>query len=295
MKLLDPFPIGDAQLVSSNVVETDPEFDIGESYAAGDVVRDEATHTRFESQTNGNTGHALSDAAYWVELGPTNRWAMFDAKVGTVTVAGDETIDVTLTSTGLLTGVALFGLEAATVQVIVNDTVEGEVFNETYSTASHENVNNIWDYFFASLLRRANLSVENLPPYYGAEVRVIITQPDGNPACGNLVIGYWNDLGGTEWGTEYGTIDFSKPKEDQFNHVELKKGLNRPTITGSSEVDTVLVDEAKRVIDDALGEARVWKVNERSSGLILGFARQSRISDRNPAFAILSADLEAIG
>lgn len=120
MKLLRPFTVTDANLTSS-VAEagTYPEYASTATYAAGDQVMDTArsgaTHHVYESIVSGNVGNALTDSSKWLDIGPTNRFAMFDQKNGTATT--DTAINVSVAVTGRADGLALLGLDAQQVYV----------------------------------------------------------------------------------------------------------------------------------------------------------------------------------
>ena len=125
MKLIRPYEITAANM-TSNIAETDEvEYASTATYALGDEVMwtagDDATHHRYESLVAGNVGNALTDATKWLDLGPTNRWAMFDQSNGTATTGAS--IDVSVDVTGRADGLALLGLSAETVQVTM--TVDG--------------------------------------------------------------------------------------------------------------------------------------------------------------------------
>lgn len=100
-------PIGTAYLA----------WNSGTAYLVGAIVTDTTSHLLYESVQNG-TNHVVTDPAYWVELGPTNKWAMFDQKTGTLTTRPLE-IDVDIDVSGRIDTVALFNVDASNVHVEV--------------------------------------------------------------------------------------------------------------------------------------------------------------------------------
>lgn len=118
MRILRPAIINDAAFVSSNVPETVAAYNAGTTYAVSNQVRSDATHRLYESVQAGNTGHSLDDPAWWADIGPTNRWAMFDQVVGTQTT-GATGIDVRVEPPGRVDSLALLNVDAATVRVVV--------------------------------------------------------------------------------------------------------------------------------------------------------------------------------
>lgn len=294
MKLLEPFGIDDTTFHSSNVVETLDQYDPEATYATGDQVRDDTTHHAFESLTDGNTGHALTDIENWLDLGPTNPWAMFDDKVGTVTT-NPETIEVHFAVPGRATGIALFGIDAATAQVIVTDAIDGEVFNQTYTLVTQDNVNDFYDYFFAPILRRSNYFIEGLPPYSGAEITVILQSPGGVVKCGNLVAGDVRTLGTTVVGAGFGIIDYSRKEADaDFGTVELIERSYRATGSFTEALDPLYSDEVGRVLTTRRALPTVYVGDgDFASLLIYGFARDWTIT-KDEADDTLEITLEGL-
>ena len=88
MKILRPFTVTNDNL-ASNIAETGSEYSAGVPYALADTVINAAgtapTHHSYQSLVAANLGNALTDTSKWLDLGPTNRFAMFDNVNGTAT------------------------------------------------------------------------------------------------------------------------------------------------------------------------------------------------------------------
>ena len=85
MRLIAPTPINAAVLTSSNVVENDrPAWNNGTTYAADAEVISTTTHRIYRSTLAGNVANdpTLPGTSKWTDIGPTNKWAMFDGVVG---------------------------------------------------------------------------------------------------------------------------------------------------------------------------------------------------------------------
>lgn len=125
MKILRPYAVTNDNL-TSNIAEagTYPEYSVAAAYGVGDTVINAAganpTHHVYQSVAAANLGNALSDPSKWLDLGPTNRFAMFDNVNGTATTGAS--IDATVAVTGRADGVALFGLNAQAVRVSMTTT-----------------------------------------------------------------------------------------------------------------------------------------------------------------------------
>lgn len=124
MKLIRPFTVTAANL-TSNVAEdgTYPEYAVSATYALGAIVIETvgptASHHAYESLVAGNVGNPLTNAAKWLDLGATNRFAMFDQSNGSATTNATS-IDASIAVTGRADGLALLNLDAQTVDIEMN-------------------------------------------------------------------------------------------------------------------------------------------------------------------------------
>jgi len=294
MKLIDPYPITDAVLVSSNVPETINEYDPEVTYGLGDYARDEATHTFYESLIVDSTDVPLSDESKWLSKGPTNRWGMLDGRLSTPT-AQAEMIEKTFSYPDAVTGIALLGIEGASVQVVVTDVLEGEVFNNTYDLVSYDNVDDFWDWCFNPILRRTTFYIVGLPPYANATITIRIFAPGEVAKCAEYVMGQAIYLGETEWNFEVGIVSYAERIEDGFGGLKLLARPSRGKASFKAEIDPVLFDEVNRVLTERDGKPTVFIGTDRySAGVTLGFARDWRLGQSNEAYALLSIDIESM-
>lgn len=178
MKLIKPTAITDSLFVSCTIPETDyPEWASGTTYAIGDYVILAATHTLYRAIT-ANTGKSpASNTSDWQRVGATNRWRMFDEKVGTVSSATGS-FSVTL-APGLINALALVEVDALSAHVVMTDPVDGIVFDKTYSLNDNSAVTDGYQYFFADIRRKRTLVVEGLTSYRNAQLTVTVTGETG--------------------------------------------------------------------------------------------------------------------
>lgn len=149
MKIIAPFGLTGTLLTSSTVPENDyAEWAAGTAYSAGQKVMRLTTHKNYEALT-ANTGKTPeSNPADWLDLGATNRWAMFDQKVGTSTTA---TTSMTYVFAVGQVVQAIGFMELSNVKsitVTVTDAVDGVVYNQTKVLASTLFASDWWHYFF---------------------------------------------------------------------------------------------------------------------------------------------------
>lgn len=217
LRLLQPIAVTDALLTSSNVAETDyPEWAAGSTYALGARVIKAAVHRVYESVTAANVGNDPAASANWIDIGPTNRWAMFDQALGTATTA-PGTITVTIDPGETVDGVALLDVEAATVRV------EAAGYDRTQAVASQPGMVTFLD----------------IPPTDGT-VTVTITGI-GDVSVGTMLIGRVVGLGTTEASPTAAITDYSRKETDDFGEVTVveRAWAKRMTVNALLRTDAV--------------------------------------------------------
>lgn len=297
-KLIRPFTVTPANL-TSNVAETDAaEYSAAATYALGAQVMwtagTDATHHVYESLTAGNIGNALTDASKWLDLGPTNRWAMFDQKNGTVTT-GAPSIDVSVAATGRADGVALFGLDAAEVQIIMTTGALGTVYDQTYSLQSESGVTNWYEYFSEEIVFATELVVTDLPLYTDPTVQVIVTKDTGNAVCGTLVLGQTRDIGDAVYGAKGGILDFSRKEVDDFGNYSVVERSFSKRVTLKTVIENNRVDATHSLLSTFRATPVVWVgADDFSMTWVFGFFRDFSIELATTSQSYVSLEIEGL-
>ncbi len=277
MKIIRPAPITDTALTNSSVPETAPAWAPGATYALGAHVQDTAAHREYESLQANNIGHALTDPAWWIDLGATNRWRMFDQTNSSQTEADNE-LRVDLMISGRVNAVALLNVEAgaARITAMVGDT---QVYDATFSMTATSGISDWFDYFYEPIERRPDLIVVDLPTYSNMRLSVVITRPGGTVKVGTMVIGQVKELGITAIGMSASIVDYSRKGADDFGNTMIverafAKKLDARVLVQNSEVDEVV---------SALSQLRatpvVWMADSRFSAAgVFGFYRNFSVT-----------------
>jgi hypothetical protein len=218
-----PITVDASNLTTNAAAET--QWNSGTTYALGDEARGPAGANEdkmFQSIQAGNTNHAVTDAAWWVEVGPSNPYRMFDQSPQSQTTRADSLeVTVALTSSERVNTLYLDNLEAATAQVVVDDPVDGVVYDETYSLVSDSGITDWYAYFFEPIVRLTALTIADLPPNAGAEVTVELVDAGDTVACGICQLGLSRTLGDTRWSPTVGITDYSRKETDDFGNFDV--------------------------------------------------------------------------
>lgn len=220
MEIVRSFQVDELSLIDSNIDENADyaDYNPATTYSEGDIVIG-IDHHEYESLAGSNTGNALSDQAWWLDLGANRRWRMFDLSNSTQSTNAD-TIEVEIDVVGRANGVALMNIAADTAQIIVT-TVDGEIYNQTYDLTSDSGVNNWYAYFFEPIVRTGDLVITDLPINANPTIQVILTATGSTVRIGTLIVGQSFLIGATVYGADIGIQDYSRVVADEFGNWTL--------------------------------------------------------------------------
>lgn len=296
MKMIENIAVTDQVFGSSNAVESAPEWDNGTSYSEGQIVQVAAAKRIYESLVDANSGNdPVTDTGdNWLDVGPTNPWAMFDEYSETQTIRAGN-ITVTLNPGSLVTSIALSNMAGTQVQIIQNDPIEGITYDETFSLNSYDNIADYWDYFFAPIVRKTDLFIDDIPPYANATITLVLDNPEGDAAIGKMVIGTVQELGATLYGAEFGRLDSSRITEDGFGNLTIVRRSSRRRMSLNVIVARENVDEVGRILDDRRGLPTVFVGQEDyTQTLVDGIPREWRVVIEHLKSSRLSIDIEGL-
>ena len=172
MIVIPPIAITDSNLVSSTAAEPsagETAWNAATSYTIGQVVIRTTTHRKYECQIAGvDAGLPESTPTRWLDVGPTNKWAMFDQNRNMPTVA-TTSMQVEVLPGKRINSVAVLGVQASSVTITMMvgaTTVYGPITKNM-----NGRLTTTWsDYFFGEFEYVPSLVLTDLPPYAGAKI-----------------------------------------------------------------------------------------------------------------------------
>jgi hypothetical protein len=241
--MIEPVTITDSVLVSSTLTENDtddaPLYNPATTYAVGARVRRTETHRIYESAAAGNAGNTpelntTGTAAKWIDLKPTNRWAMFDGSIDTASVGG-STLTVVL-QPGAID--AIYGvIDADTLDVSVQDAPGGNVVY-SYSASLEMSAPADYDeYFWAPFRPQPDFLITGLDPYYNCVVTITLTKASGSAQCPGLVLGNQQGLGATQKGAKVKPKSYSVIKDDGYGNTRITRRRKSTDLAATAWVD----------------------------------------------------------
>lgn len=219
---------------------------------------------------------ANAQLPYWVDMGPTNRWAMFDGLARTQTIGdpGEMIIELDVPS---LTDIWVGNISQATaVEALVRNGVDGDIIFQEEKSLSQP-VTNYWDWWFAPFTLAGDVVFSGIPAYRNSVLTLRIIS-EGTPRVGMVAVGNTEYLGETDW----------RPSTDfRLSHDNLYRELRATVHIGADEAPRVT-----RFMNRAMRRPAVWIPEEqpRFEGLrSFGQLVDSRMS--YPSYDIVNLDI----
>jgi hypothetical protein len=314
MRVIPPFEdvtaISASMLTSSSIAEPysgESAYNPATTYALDAVVIDTTKHRKYRSLQGSNTGNALPAAptldnpnpatAWWQDIGPTNRWAMFDMLRDTLTTSASP-ITVVITPGSRVNSIALVGLVADSVTVTVT-VGASTVYTHTKDLNTRE-VFDWYDYFFEPFSTQPSMVLWDLPPYTNAVITVTISRASGDVSCGACVVGSYEYVGAVQYDAQDDTVNFSKIERNFDGGSILLPRRNVPKTTQVLLVDKARVNRIRALRSGLNARPAVWSgLDDDSDGyfealFLVGYYRRFMISLDHPTKARITLELEEI-
>ena len=235
---------------ATNVPENDhPEWNAGTTYAAGDRVILVSTHRVYESLLGGNVGNdptLVSSPIYWIEVGPTNRYAVFDSSVSTQTKQANN-ITYKLIAGEAINSIAILNITAGTeVNITMVSPATGSpgiVYTKTVDLSALPLTPDWWAWFYGQKVVPTQSILLDLPSYTDNELTIEILG-GSDLAVGVILIGQQQNFGiGIKYGARVGIQDYSRKETNEFGETVLvqrafAKRANFDLMINREEVDS---------------------------------------------------------
>lgn len=268
----------------------------GGSYTAGGRVVRDNVHRVFEALTthSGITVEPEFDATNWLDIGPTNRWAMFDGSASNVTMSASP---LTFTvAPGIVDSAALIGLVGATSVAFTMDSVDGggEVFSETVSLDDSADLYDWWDYYFTEIVVRTTVVLEGFPPFTDGEITVTVT---GSTTVGVAIaaFGTVTPIEKSNFGAEVSIADYSKKETDELGRVSLVERPYADKLDVTTMVERSSMHQLKRKLTSVRATPCVWFEEDGGDSMTLyGYYKDWTINVAYPTYVNVTLSLEGL-
>ncbi len=286
LRIVQPLPVSDSVLVETDVPESAyPAWSGAATYGLGDRVHLASTHLVYESAVAGNSGNNPVGSLQWVEVGPTNRWAMFDRSNSTQT-AKSTSFFYRLQPTGAFNAFALLGLTGAqSVRVRVTHPTLGSLYDRTLDLTSLPVQAGWWEWFYGERRGPSLAVLMDVPGVIGAELRIDVTGTTAL-AAGVLIFGQAKALGMlVQQGARLGIQDYSRKEVNDFGDTVLVQRAFARRASFDIPIKAELVDESISYLASIRATPCLFVAPRYESAVIYGFYKEF---DVNIAYATVS-------
>lgn len=292
LKIVQPQPVSDSVLLNTDVPESShPVWAAGTTYALGARVHLVSTHKVYESAIAGNIGNNPASALQWVEVGPTNRWALFDRSNSTQTVKSTSFF-YELAPVAAFNAVAMLGLTGAqtlrvrvTHATITGPFLDGALYDRTLDLTSLPAQAGWWEWFYGERRGPTLAVLADVPGVIGSELRIDVTGTTAL-AAGVLVFGQAKELGLlVRQGARVGIQDYSRKEVNDFGDTVLVQRAFAKRASFEIPIKAELVDEAIDYLASIRATPCLFIAPRYESAVIYGFYKEF---DVNIAYSVVS-------
>lgn len=308
MKVIPPLTITDSILTSSTIPEPDPSageslWTSGSTYpTVGTKVVLTSTHRAYQKLTpNVTTNLTVApnlNTTDWADIGPSNRWAMFDTTRTTGSIySSDVTIVLTpnATNTTRINSIALVGCTATAVTITVTNA--GNTIYSYYTKLLSRTSTGWYKYFYGTFAYKNNIVKFDIPPSLNNVVTVTFNMPT-NGVIGNVIIGGYIQLGDIQTGVTLEAQNFSKIDRDSYGNSTLVQRRSVPKTSQRVFTSKGNVNKLMDARDTLNAQPAIWAGIDDNNDLyfepllIMGVYKEFSISMDYPDHAIVSLQLE---
>lgn len=301
MKVITPITINDAILTSSTIAEPDTGESVwlaATSYTLGQVVIRTTTHKKYENILAGvDAGVPESTPTRWVEIGSTNRYAMFDTLRNTQSIKASP-ITVALTHNARIDSLGLLSVDADSVHIVVTNGAE-TVYDETKSLSTHD-VFDWYSYYFAPFTKIPNLVFFDIPPYSTSVITLTFTSVS-DIKIGAIVLGNQTDLGKALHGVSSEELNFSRIEREVTGESILLPRRSVPKIQINSIANPILLNTIRATRRNLNALPAVWsglddKIDNPffETVLLLGVYKKFEVNENDASLVNINLEIEEI-
>lgn len=241
------------------------------------------------------TAGLAADPPQWLRVWATNSRRCFDQKTGSQTTAF-ELLEYEISPDEWVTGVALMNCNAAVARVTMSAPGEGVIYDSGERTMYDDShVVGWFEWFYLEYFPRRDVVFTDLPVWPGATLTVSLYTPAGTVECGEMVLGRVSDIGGTQYGSGVGIIDFSVKEADVFGvYSVMERGYSK-----RADYDIAIRPGQVAGVHNLLAMYRadpvVWVGDEeRPETIVYGYYRDFSITLSTPAWCDCALTVEGI-
>jgi hypothetical protein len=317
MQIIEPTYVDDDTLISCDAPEvTDAitEWDIAVSYITGQRVclTDPGTHKIYECLWH--TPDCLAKyppdyldttPAYWMELGATNPWKLFDEIVAPERCEVSDNVPGVSWAAGILwlagTSWATFSMTSLEVSVQLDDVETVALMNidcDSVTVTIKDSGQVIFDQADVPTTTIFNNMLFDLPTYAAGSIIQVIARDTSatTVAIGEIVYGTRKVLGRTKYGVGVGLVDYSIKQTDSFGDFTILERSFSKRLNCVFTMEPSVHSGIMRILENYRATPLVWIVSDLySTTMAYGFYRDFSMTIPGLNIAECEINIESLG
>lgn len=272
----------------------------GTTYAVGEQVIRTGVRRKYQRGTAGSgTIVPELDTNNWTDIGPSNKWAMFDLLRNTPTTKRGAPITVAIVPGMRIDALGIVGAQGSSITVLL-DVGPTNHYLRTINMITRDTFS--WSGYFLGTFKYApSLVLFDLPLITGATLTVTIDNGAGVAECGGLIIGRSIYLGGTQYSPTRSVLNFSTTTRDAFGNVTMVQRRSVPRTDQKVFVKKATVNAILLLMEELNAVPALWSgLDDRTEAdyfealLILGYYKEMSVDMAHADHALLTLQLEEV-
>lgn len=298
MQVVKPINFTDAQITSNSFTDAYANWSSATTYS----ITQKVTYNKrtYESLINSNLNKQPNLYPNdWLDIGPSNSWALFDPQISTQAKA--TTTATIVLKPGAIDTFAILNIVGSTVQLTVKDAPGGSIIYDSQQSLAGDVVLDWYQYFFFdSTTQRTQAIFFGIPLIGTCEVTLTISAATGNPvSIGQVVAGIKSVLGKTQYGLSSGILDFSKKETNEtFGTTQFIVRAFSKRMSPTIFVDSVQLNRVQRTLYNLRAVPALWIASDdpwlEEATVVYGFYRDFSTEISFPTYSICSLEIEGL-
>lgn len=298
MQVVKPVIFTESDITSNSLVNAYANWDSASTYAlAAKVTYNLRTYesligSNLNKQPNTNPNE-------WLDIGPSNKWALFDSQISTQSTA-TTSMSVVMTP-GAIDTLAVLNVEGSTVHLVVKDAPAGTVIYDSKQSLAGDVVLDWFQYFFFdSTTQRTQAIFTGIGLFGTCEVTLTVETATGSQVgVGQVVAGVKSGLGFTQHGLSSGILDYSKKDTDEtFGTTSFVIRAFSKRMSPTLFVDVTQLNRVQRTLYNLRAVPALWIASEdpllEEAAVVYGFYRDFNTEISYPTYSICSLEIEGL-
>lgn len=237
----------------------------------------------------------VTNETYWSRVDSTNRWRMHDSSSASQTTNVTSIVNV-YAVTGYTNAVLFGNIDCSSIRVVMNDDIDGDVYDETVSGVSPSGIQDWYAYFTEPIVRKTDILFNDLPLYANTNITVTISGGTGNTVyCGLCYIGNMLNVGGTQYGMTLGITDYSVKSQDDWGNYSITERAYSRRMTALVRVENDYVGALHSLLSKYRALPVVYIGSDSyEPSYVFGFYKDFNIEIPHPAYSLCSIEIEGL-